>query len=138
MSDGKGAETLYRQAIDQLGRSRVQVELGRAHLLYGEWLRRGRRRRDARDQLRTALEMFTDMGTEAFARRAERELLATGERVRKRTAATREELTTQEAQVARLARDGLSNAEIGGRLFISSTPSPTTYERSSPSSTSPR
>jgi ATP/maltotriose-dependent transcriptional regulator MalT len=119
MSDGKGAEGLYRKAIEQLGRSRVQVELGRAHLLYGEWLRRGRRRGDARDQLRTALEMFTSMGTEAFARRAERELLATGERVRKRTVETREELTTQEAQVARLARDGLSNAEIGGRLFIS-------------------
>jgi len=110
---------LYREAIDRLGRSRVQVELGRAHLLYGEWLRRERRRRDARDQLRTALEMFTSMGTEAFARRAERELSATGESVRKRTVETRDELTTQEAQVARLARDGLSNAEIGGRLFIS-------------------
>ena len=119
MSGRKGAEGLYREAIERLGRSRVQVELGRAHLLYGEWLRRERRRRDARDQLRTALEMFTSMGTEAFARRAERELLATGERVRKRTVETRDELTTQQAQVARLARDGLSNAEIGGRLFIS-------------------
>ena len=119
MSDGKVAEGLYRKAIELLGRSRVQVELGRAHLLYGEWLRRGRRRRDARDQLRTALDMFTSMGTEAFARRAERELLGTGERVHKRTVETREELTTQESQVARLARDGLSNAEIGGRLFIS-------------------
>jgi ATP/maltotriose-dependent transcriptional regulator MalT len=119
MNGGQGAEGLYREAIERLGRSRVQVELGRAHLLYGEWLRRERRRRDARDQLRTALEMFTSMGTEAFARRAERELSATGESVRKRTVETRDELTTQEAQVARLARDGLSNAEIGGRLFIS-------------------
>ena len=119
MNGGQGAEGLYREAIQRLGRSRVQVELGRAHLLYGEWLRRERRRRDARDQLRTALEMFTSMGTEAFARRAERELSATGESVRKRTVETRDELTTQEAQVARLARDGLSNAEIGGRLFIS-------------------
>jgi DNA-binding CsgD family transcriptional regulator len=119
MSGGKGAEGLYREAIERLGRSRVQVELGRAHLLYGEWLRRERRRRDARDQLRTALEMFTSMGTEAFARRAERELLATGERVRKRSVETRDELTAQETQVARLARDGLSNADIGERLFIS-------------------
>jgi DNA-binding CsgD family transcriptional regulator len=95
------------------------LQLARTHLLYGEWLRRERRRFDARDQLRTALELFTSMGAEAFAVRAERELLATGERVRKRTVETREELTTQEAQVARLARDGLSNAEIGERLFIS-------------------
>jgi DNA-binding CsgD family transcriptional regulator len=119
MSDGKTAEGLYRQAIEQLGRSRVRVQLARAHLLYGEWLRRGRRRRDARGQLRIALELFTSMGTEAFAGRAERELLATGERVPKRTVETREQLTTQEAQVARLARDGLSNVKIGGRLFIS-------------------
>ena len=95
------------------------MELARTHLLYGEWLRRERRRLDAREQLRTAFEMFNAMGIEAFAARAERELLATGERVRKRTVETRDELTAQEAQVARLARDGLSNAEIGERLFIS-------------------
>ena len=95
------------------------MQPARARLLYGEWLRRERRRVDAREQLRTAFEMFTAMGVEAFAQRAERELLATGERVRKRGVETREELTAQEAQVARLARDGLSNAEIGARLFIS-------------------
>ena len=97
----------------------MRVQLARAHLLYGEWLRRGRRRRDARHDLRTAFEMFTSMGIEAFAERAERELLATGERVRKRGVENQDDLTAQEAQVARLARDGLSNAEIGRRLFIS-------------------
>jgi DNA-binding CsgD family transcriptional regulator len=119
LSDGEAAENLYREAIEQLRRSLEQVDLGRAHLLYGEWLRRERRRLEAREQLRTALEMFTSMGTEAFADRAERELLATGERVRKRSVETRDELTAQETQVARLARDGLSNAAIGERLFIS-------------------
>jgi DNA-binding NarL/FixJ family response regulator len=97
----------------------VRVELGRTHLVYGEWLRRERRRVDAREQLRTAHEMFTAMGLEAFAGRAARELLATGERARKRTVETREDLTAQEAHVARLAREGLSNPEIGARLFIS-------------------
>jgi DNA-binding NarL/FixJ family response regulator len=95
------------------------VQLARAHLIYGEWLRRERRRVDAREQLRTALEMFTSIGAEAFAERAERELLATGERVRKRSVDTRGDLTTQETQIARLARDGLSNPEIGQRMFIS-------------------
>ncbi|HEX3830612.1 MAG TPA: AAA family ATPase [Solirubrobacteraceae bacterium] len=119
LNDGDEAEMLYRDAIERLGRTRLRVDLARAHLVYGEWLRRERRRVDAREQLRTAFELFNAMGIEAFAGRAERELLATGERVRTRTVETRDELTAQEAQVARLARDGLSNAEIGTRLFIS-------------------
>jgi DNA-binding CsgD family transcriptional regulator/tetratricopeptide (TPR) repeat protein len=119
LSDGEAAERLYRQAIDRLGRTRVRVELARAHLLYGEWLRRERRRLDAREQLRTAHEMFATMGAEGFAERAEHELLATGETARKRTVGSSSRLTAQEAQVARLARDGLSNPEIGARLFIS-------------------
>jgi DNA-binding CsgD family transcriptional regulator len=119
LSEGDVAESLYRESIEHLGRTRVRVELARAHLLYGEWLRRERRRVDAREQLRTAHEMFASMGAEAFADRARRELLATGETVRKRTIETRDELTAQEAQIARLARDGLSNPEIGTRLFIS-------------------
>ena len=119
LSHGESAERLYSEAVERLGRARLRVDLARAHLVYGEWMRRGRRRRDARAQLRTAFEMFNAMGLDAFAGRAERELLATGERVGKRRAESRDELTTQEAQVARLARDGLSNAEIGERLFIS-------------------
>jgi DNA-binding CsgD family transcriptional regulator len=119
LTDGDAADALYREAIERLGRTRNRLQLARTHLLYGEWLRRERRRVDAREQLRTALEMFTSMGTEAFAGRAERELLATGERVRRRSVETRDELTAQEAQIARLARDGLSNAAIGARLFIS-------------------
>jgi DNA-binding CsgD family transcriptional regulator len=119
LSEGEVADTLYRESIERLGRTRVRVELARAHLLYGEWLRREHRRVDAREQLRAAHEMFASMGAEAFADRARRELLATGETVRKRTVETRGELTAQEAQIARLARDGLSNPEIGTRLFIS-------------------
>jgi DNA-binding CsgD family transcriptional regulator len=119
LSNGDAADDLYREAIERLGRTRIRVSLARAHLIYGEWLRGERRRVEAREQLRTALEIFASMGTEAFAGRAERELLATGERVSARPVETREELTTQEAQVARLARDGLSNAEIGARMFIS-------------------
>ena len=95
------------------------MELARSHLLYGEWLRRERRRGDAREQLRTAHAMLEEMGMEAFAERARRELAATGETARKRTVQTSTELTAQEAQIARLARDGLSNPEIGARLFIS-------------------
>ena len=119
LSDGAVAERLYLEAIERLGRTRVALELARAHLLYGEWLRRDRRRIDARDQLRRAQDMFTSMGAEAFAARAGRELLATGETARKRTDETRDELTAQETQIAQFARDGLSNAEIGARLFIS-------------------
>ena len=119
VADLADAEELYRHAIECLGRTRLRSELARAHLLYGEWLRRDRRRLDARDQLRQAQDMFTSIGMEAFAARAGRELLATGETARKRTVQTRDELTAQEARIARFARDGFSNAEIGARLFIS-------------------
>jgi DNA-binding CsgD family transcriptional regulator len=120
LGDGPAADALYREAISRLGRTRIAVHLARAHLLYGEWLRRERRRSDAREQLRTAHGMLEAMGAEAFAERARRELRATGETARKRTAvAMNEELTAQEAQIARMARDGLSNPEIGARLFIS-------------------
>ncbi|MEA2130263.1 MAG: hypothetical protein QOJ85_3154, partial [Solirubrobacteraceae bacterium] len=119
LSEGDAADSLYRESIDRLGRTRLRTELARAHLLYGEWLRREHRRVDAREQLRTAHEMLATMGIEAFAERARRELAATGETARKRSLETRDELTAQEAQIARLARDGLSNPEIGTRLFIS-------------------
>ena len=119
LSDGASAERLYREAIERLGRTRVRVELARAQLLYGEWLRRESRRVDAREQLRTAHQMLTAMGIEGFAERARRELLSTGETVRKYTAETAAELTAQEAQIARLAGDGHTNPEIGVQLFIS-------------------
>jgi DNA-binding CsgD family transcriptional regulator len=119
LSEGDLADHLYREAIERLGRTRVRGEHARAHLLYGEWLRREGRRKDARAQLRTAHRMFTDMGMAAFAERAGRELQVTGETVRKRRAETRDDLTAQERQIAQLARDGLSNPEIGARLFLS-------------------
>ena len=119
LSDGESADRLYREAIERLGRTRVRVELARAHLLYGEWLRRESRRVDAREQLRTAHQMLTAMGIEGFAERARRELLSTGETVRKYTAETASELTAQEAQIVRLAGDGHTNPEIGVQLFIS-------------------
>lgn len=118
LNEGDVAE-FYLDSIDRLGRAGVRVEVARSHLLYGEWLRRANRRIDARDHLRTAHEMFSAMGAEAYSERARRELAATGETVRKRTIQTREALTAQEAQIALLARDGLSNPEIGARLFIS-------------------
>jgi DNA-binding CsgD family transcriptional regulator len=119
MSEGEEAEELHREAIDRLGRTRLRPDLARAHLLYGEWLRRGNRRLDARAQLRAAHEQFAAIGMEAFAERARAELMATGERVRRRTLESSDELTPQELQIARLARDGLSNPEIGERLFLS-------------------
>jgi DNA-binding CsgD family transcriptional regulator len=118
LSEGEVAESLYRQSIDHLSGTRARLELARTHLLYGEWLRREHRRLDAREHLRTALEAFTSMGAEAFARRAERELLATGERARKRTVDTLDQLTPQEEQVARLAAKGTTNREIAAQLFI--------------------
>jgi ATP/maltotriose-dependent transcriptional regulator MalT len=120
LSDGAAADDLYREAIERLRRTRLRPELARAHLLYGEWLRRENRRVDAREQLRTAHEMLAAIGMGAFAERARKELQATGENVRKRTADTRDDLTAQERQMARLARDGLSNPEISTRLFLSS------------------
>ena len=119
VSEGDAAERLYREAIERLGRTRIRVALARAHLLYGEWLRREGRRMDSRGQLRTAHQMYAAMGMNGFAERARRELLATGETVRKRSVETLDELTAQEFQIARLARDGLSNPEIGAQLFIS-------------------
>ncbi len=119
LTEGEAAETLYRQAIEALARTRVRVELARAHLLYGESLRRERRRLDAREQLRTAHELFTEFGMEAFAERARVELEATGEHARRRTVETRDDLTPQEAQISRLAADGATNQEIAAQLFIS-------------------
>jgi DNA-binding CsgD family transcriptional regulator len=119
LSDDEIAESLYREAIERLQRTRMRVDLARAHLLYGEWLRREDRRIDAREPLRAAHEMFMAMGAAAFAERARLEMLATGEKVRKPTVESRDELTAQERQIARLARDGLSNAEIASRMFIS-------------------
>jgi DNA-binding CsgD family transcriptional regulator len=119
LSEGDAAERLYRESIARLGRTRVRVDLARAHLLYGEWLRRQRRRRDARDQLRTALEMFDAMGMAAFADRARAELRATGERARPRSPQAEEVLTPQEEQIARLVAEHLTNREIAARLFIS-------------------
>jgi ATP/maltotriose-dependent transcriptional regulator MalT len=107
------------EAIERLQRSTVRIELARAHLLYGEWLRRQRRRTEARERLQIARDMFDSMGAEGFAARAERELLALGGRVRKRGAQPRGELSSQEVQIARLAGGGFSNADIGARLFIS-------------------
>jgi ATP/maltotriose-dependent transcriptional regulator MalT len=119
LSEGDEAERLYREAIDRLGRTRVKVALARANLLYGEWLRRQGRRVEAREHLRTAHGAYAAMGMEGFVERARRELAASGEKLRKRTVETRDELTAQETQIARLAADGRTNPEIGAQLFIS-------------------
>jgi DNA-binding CsgD family transcriptional regulator len=120
LADNGEAEDFYQASIEHLGRTRMRAELARAHLVYGEWLRRRRRPGDARDQLRTAFDMFDGMGMEGFSGRARRELRATGEtRARQRSATRQSALTAQEARVAKLAREGLSNPEIGARLYIS-------------------
>jgi DNA-binding CsgD family transcriptional regulator len=119
LSEGEAAESSYREAIDRLGRSRLRPELARSHLHYGEWLRRENRRLDAREELRKADAMLTAIGMDAFGERARQELLATGEHVRKRSVETRDDLTAQERHIAQLAREGLSNPEIGARLFLS-------------------
>jgi DNA-binding CsgD family transcriptional regulator len=119
LSDGEAAEDSYREAIDRLSRTRLRPELARAHLLYGEWLRRQNRRVDAREQLRTAHDMLAVIGMEAFAERARHELLATGETVRQHQDDTHDELTPQEEHIARLARAGRTNPEIGAQLYIS-------------------
>ena len=118
-TEGDAADGFYREAIERLERTRIRAELARARLLYGEWLRRQGRRVDARDQLRSAHEMFSRFGAHAFAERARRELLATGETARRRTEDTRNLLTAQEAQIAHMASDRQTNPEIGAKLFIS-------------------
>jgi DNA-binding CsgD family transcriptional regulator len=120
VAEGGDAEGLFREALDRLSRTRTTPHLARAHLLYGEWLRGERRRLDAREQLRTAHEMLVSMGAEAFARRAARELLATGDHAPSPRGGIRSRLTAQEAHIARLANEGLSNQQIGARLFLSS------------------
>jgi DNA-binding CsgD family transcriptional regulator len=120
LAGGRKAEALYREAIDHLQRCRATTQLARARLLYGEWLRRERRRRDAREELRVAAHFFESVGALAFADRAENELAATGERVRRRTPETRELLTPQERRIATLVSRGAANSEVAAQLFISS------------------
>jgi DNA-binding CsgD family transcriptional regulator len=119
LSDGDAAESAYRESIERLGRTCLRLELARAYLLYGEWLRRRRRRADAREQLRVASDMFGVVGANGFAERARHELLATGETARKRRDDARDNLTPHEEHIARLAIAGHTNAEIGAELFIS-------------------
>jgi DNA-binding CsgD family transcriptional regulator len=119
LTDGDAAEAAYVEAIAHFARTPIHTELARAHLVFGEWLRRANRRLDAREQLRSAYERFVGMGAAGFAERARRELVATGEHVRKRTDETRTELTEHEDHIARLARDGRTNSEIAAELFIS-------------------
>jgi ATP/maltotriose-dependent transcriptional regulator MalT len=119
LATGPAADALYHQAVEHLGRTRIKMDLARAHLLYGEWLRRENRRHEARGQLRTAHDMLTAAGADAFADRARRELAATGESVAERADRASDSLTAQEAHIARLAGNGLTNAEIGAQLFLS-------------------
>jgi DNA-binding CsgD family transcriptional regulator len=119
VSEGQEAEQCYAEAVGRLGRTRLRPELARAHLLYGEWLRRENRRIDARHQLHAAYNLFAAIGAEAFAERARSELLATGEKVRKREVDTQHQLTPQEEHIVRLARDGRTNREIAAELFLS-------------------
>jgi DNA-binding CsgD family transcriptional regulator len=119
VTEGPGAEALYAEAVDRLSRTSLRPELARAHLVYGEWLRRQGRRVDARAHLRAAYDLFGTIGMEAFAERSRRELVATGETVRKRSVETQDQLTPQELQIARLAIEGHTNAEIGAQLFLS-------------------
>jgi len=119
LSEGEVADGFYQASIENLSNTQPRIELARTQLLYGEWLRRERRRIDAREQLRVALEAFTSTGADGFANRAERELLATGEHARKRTIETRDQLTPQEEQISRLVAQGQTNREIAAQLFIS-------------------
>jgi len=119
LTRGDAAEPLYREAIERLESTRLRFDLARAHLVYGEWLRRGARRIDARKELRAAHELFTDFGMDAFAERSRIELEATGEQARKRTVDTFDQLTPQEAQISRLAAAGNTNRDIAAQLFIS-------------------
>jgi DNA-binding CsgD family transcriptional regulator len=119
VSDGADADAAYRDAVDHLAQTSARVDLARTHLLFGEWLRRAKRRTDARRHLQTAHDMFLDMGAEGYAQRAGGELAATGARARRRTPATSLDLTPQEARVADLATEGASNSEIAAQLFLS-------------------
>ena len=119
VSDGAAAENLYREAIDRFGRAGLRVDLARAHLVYGEWLRRQRRRRDARDRLGRAYQLFDSIGAAAFAQRARIELRAVGGQARELAVETPDTLTAQEALIARLAGEGASNPEIAAQLFLS-------------------
>jgi DNA-binding CsgD family transcriptional regulator len=119
VADGSRAGALYEEALDHLGKTSWRTEVARTHLLYGEWLRRQRRRTEAREQLRRAFDMFETMGARAFAERARVELLATGERARTRRAETAHDLTSRELQIARLAAQRATSREIAGQLFIS-------------------